>query len=933
MNISFKSQRNPYILGRPIDQHLLFGRKSLFSDISHYLQQHKQIIVLYGQRRIGKSSVVRNINHELKDLQEKFAFVRFSLEYYSQKSLGGILAELAKEITIGLSLEPENIQLPEVTELESDSGIFSDEFLPQVYQALKSRNLVLLLDDIDIFINNHPEIPLKLFYENLFSVIQKQNKLFIILLMDHKLLKDSQKLSKFNNVVIDKEIKLLDQNDTTDLIKQPAQNILEYGDDAIQAIFNLSAGHPYFTQVICFAIFSRARENNKLDGKVYKEDVEAIIDKAIELAEAGLSWFWHNFSVPEKVVLSAVAESQDTSEDYLDLIKKNKAYLDINRINIIKKAQEYLKENEFLDQTKDEKIKIALFRKWIIQTHPLNEEISELEKLTQKENQGDAKFQGTNINENNNVSSSQLTKNTNTIINSTNRNSIHSDTEIDIPINNPESDHVVNTSNTPQKKPPILIITGTIVGLFIASIIVGMIFRILSTQPCPAGEKKEFWIRCVVDTSRISSGDKPLFSNISRFRDDGIQAFKKGDYQQAEDLFKQAVKSNKFDVESGIYYNNALARQQGSPFSLAVVVPVDSKTNQDNAKEILRGVAQAQDQFNQNQGLNGRLLEVVIGNDSNKSEEAKEVVNEIIKDSSILGVIGHNSGEVTKSVLQDYENANLAIISPTNTKTDLKSSVFFRVINSDKITGQKLAKYVYDNLKLKRVVIFANSQNPSSKSVSEEFTKDFQNLGGKVVQEYSFTSSFFGDMISESVNKYQAEAAMLFPDTENTDNAIEIAKANLAFYKDQDKPERQMLRLLGVDTLYSYDTLLKGDQAVEGMILSVPWFRETPAAKDFAQKSAEIWGGNISWRTATSYDATQAFITALSPNASRTKILENLQNVKLSKNETSGYSLQFTQERERQSEPVFVEIKNGQFVQKFNDQYQDINESELKTNK
>ncbi|MDB9535020.1 ABC transporter substrate-binding protein [Dolichospermum planctonicum CS-1226] len=69
---------------------------------------------------------------------------------------------------------------------------------------------------------------------------------------------------------------------------------------------------------------------------------------------------------------------------------------------------------------------------------------------------------------------------------------------------------------------------------------------------------------------------------------------------------------------------------------------------------------------------------------------------------------------------------------------------------------------------------------------------------------------------------------------------------------------------MGRQTLYSNDTLIKGGKAVEGMILSVPWFRETSQAKAFAEKSGKKWGGGISWRTATSFDATQAFIQALS---------------------------------------------------------------------
>ncbi|MFM9157721.1 MAG: hypothetical protein ACKOPK_07325, partial [Dolichospermum sp.] len=145
----------------------------------------------------------------------------------------------------------------------------------------------------------------------------------------------------------------------------------------IETILNLSAGHPYFTQVICFAIFSRARENDNC--QVNKEDVEKIINKVIELAEAGLAWFWDGFSIPEKIVFSAIAESQETSENYLELITRLTHSLD-NKL--ITETEHDLRNNGFLDETKGKvKIKIELVRLWIIQRHPLREEIHELDQL------------------------------------------------------------------------------------------------------------------------------------------------------------------------------------------------------------------------------------------------------------------------------------------------------------------------------------------------------------------------------------------------------------------------------------------------------------------------------------------------------------------------------------------------------------------------
>lgn len=207
-------------------------------------------------------------------------------------------------------------------------------------------------------------------------------------------------------------------------------------------------------------------------------------------------------------------------------------------------------------------------------------------------------------------------------------------------------------------------------------------------------------------------------------------------------------------------------------------------------------------------------------------------------------------------------------------------------------------------------MIFNNPNSTYSQSITETFTNEFKKMGGKVLPTIDLSDKEFDprEEVSISVNKFKAEAAILFPDTEHTNATIDIAKAN----------DDNSLSLLGGHTLYSNDTLIKGRKAVEGMILSVPWFRETSQAKAFAEKSGKKWGGAISWRTATSFDATQAFIKALSKDNTqdntRNNVLERLQKVELNNNQTSGYPLQFTKGRERQGQSVLVEVKDGKFT-------------------
>ncbi|MBS9383434.1 MAG: ABC transporter substrate-binding protein [Dolichospermum sp. BR01] len=892
-----KFRQNPYIIGRPVNRELFFGRESLFSSIQNNIQDNQNIIWLHGQRRIGKSSVMKNIPDKCNDLN-KSVFVAFNLQSYSQESLSTILADLAKEIVS--ELDDKNIKVPEIIELESDSEIFSNEFLPRVYKLLENKNkenLVLLLDEFDALMNGNNSG--KQVCEYLSSLTKSNKKLFLIFLTESLVDKEKQKeafefkIIKMFHPISKLEIVPLDEESTKKLIINPAKDILEYEEDAIKEILYLSAGHPYFTQAICFSIFGKAREENKWT--VSSEDVELIINKAIELAEAGLTWFWEGFSIPQKVVFAAIAEAQknsENSENYVELIRK---YRPETENKLITETTQSLRNNGFLDEIK-EKVKIEFVRLWIIQRHPLKEEIHELDKIEQKKS----------------PSNSNIIPDSNTV---------ESDSTLESDINLHQSSEV-NIPDIRAKSNLIILTAIASVVFIISSIIVASISR--GSKDCEPGKRKELGVFCVEDNSiinsRISRGDRTLFPEINNiFRDKGIQAFQQGNYQEATTLFQQAVKANRYDPEVLIYYNNSLARQQGSPLTLAVVVPLGKSTITDTAKEILRGVAQTQNQFNKNKGLNGRLLEIVIANDSN-TEKAKEVAQELIKDSSILGVIGHISSDATKMALPEYEKAKLAVISPTSTSILLNNPVFFRAVSSDESAGKKLAEYTYKSLKLKKAVIFANPTNSYSNSIREIFTNQFEKLGGEVVHKPLIdvtTPTFDAEKeVAKSVYGDKAEAALLFPDTQSTEIALNVAKEITKINETlrTQNPPRRELKMLGGDNLYQGEILTIGGKNVEGLIIAVPWFRETSQAQFFAKKSDKQWGGAISWRTATSFDATQALIKALSNNPSRSTVLEGLANVSLSPNETSGYPLQFTPERERDGQSILLQIKQGQFT-------------------
>ncbi|MCE2695987.1 MAG: ABC transporter substrate-binding protein [Anabaena sp. 49633_E8] len=1031
---------SPYTVGTAIsDPNKFFGRQDLFGIINDCLKNNEQIILLHGQRRIGKSSVLRQIPQKLST--DEFVFIDSDFQKIETPSTSKILCSIA--IDIKNEIEKRNDELSNhlaentiliLTHLAENTNSDSfREFLSAVYQQIGNKKLVLLWDEFDVLSEKDSDN----FCNYIRQLLEKDQKLFIIPIVGRDISKLPNLVSSLR-IKFSKEIGLLDIKHTREIIIKPAEKSLIYEEEAIEAIFNLSAGHPYFTQVVCLTLFELARSREQYNISCQDVCNSNIVEKILkdDQACAGLTWFWDGLTPEQQVIFAAAAETQALPQQPLMLLKS----YGIVPTEYLDKAYDQLAEYEFLDETKV-KVKIELVRRWLVKTHKLKEEISHLETVKQeninkllsvaddlrehddtravqtyelalKLNPNNFKtvtsladeylkieelnkacelykrayqfysFIG-NINKQESVLQPLLTvaekysksenfeqaleiyrladkidrESSKDGFLQTIENYVHkliiarewikateqcqSGLEIDPnrilfkqrlkEIEARESNTNLNVAAKPLNKKPSTIMlkwlnrsSRLIASLGLAGVVVIGVGISQSLRTCPPGERKELGVFCVVDNSRISRGNSTFFPEINNIpRDKGIQAFKKGNYQEATVLFNQAVKANQNDPEVLIYYNNALARKQGSPFTLAVVVPLDkNQDDRNNGREILRGVAQAQDQFNQKNGLNGRLLEIVIANDSN-TEKAKEVAQELAKDASILGVIGHSSSDATRAAIPEYEKAKLAVISSTSSSIFLNNPVFFRAVNSDKSEGKTLAEYTYKNLKLKKAVIFANPNSPYSNSIREVFTNEFEKLGGEVVRKplIDLTASTFDPEkeVTKSVyaNNAKAEAALLFPDTRSTNIALntakEITKRNERL-KTQNPP-RPELKMLAGASLYKDDTLANGGENVEGLIIAVPWFGKTLQAQRFAQKSDKQWGGAISWRTATSFDATWALIKALSNNPSRSTVLGGLENVSLPASQTSGYPLKFTPEREREGESILLQVKGNQFVQ------------------
>ena len=392
--------KNPYTIGSPIFKpEDLFGREKILSFIQQQLTSGAKVILLHGQRRTGMTSFMNHIP-EYIGLNE-FVFVRLSLEDKHNESLDKILYDLARNITDELGIPKTRITIPSQEDLKVEPQDFVNIFLLQVYKQLKRKNLVLLLDEFDMLWDNSCK-EINHFVYFLISIINLQEKLFIILFVGRResSLEFIQGLFREVGKLPHKELGLLDKSNTKRLVTEIPREVTsyKYDLDAIEAIWKLSGGHPYYTQLLCYQLFQQARDKDKWN--VNYQDLERIIDKSFEQGEPAFVSPLDILSTQEKLILSAVAEAQKKATNSENIVSPL-IILEMYGVNLTENLVEeliittkHLVGLGFLEEIGEKKlrkgilpiykVRIELFRLWLLKERPLEAQRDIIDRLFPK---------------------------------------------------------------------------------------------------------------------------------------------------------------------------------------------------------------------------------------------------------------------------------------------------------------------------------------------------------------------------------------------------------------------------------------------------------------------------------------------------------------------------------------------------------------------
>ena len=358
-------------------------------------------------------------------------------------------------------------------------------------------------------------------------------------------------------------------------------------------------------------------------------------------------------------------------------------------------------------------------------------------------------------------------------------------------------------------------------------------------------------------------------------KSDGVKAISSCDYVNAVKLLEQSRANQKNEPETLIYLNNArIEAHKTKAYTIAVLAPLSGNhDNRNSGLEILRGVAQAQDEVNQDKKNTLISLRVLIGNDKNDVDQGKKLAENIGKKDDILGVIGHATSDVTVAVADTYKQNKLVLVSPMSTadelstKSNTEANFFFRTVSSDRVTAQALTSYLLNSARKQKAAVYYNSNSSYSSSLKNQFITDFSASGGNVIDFDLSTFLFSATNTIKQAQKQGISTLVLLPDSTTRTKAVEVIKANSLRYL-----------IIGGDSVYHSDILKMGAQDAVGLVVAIPWHNSRSPNLEFPQAAQKLWGGSVSWRTAFAYDATRTLIAALEKTSepSRTKLQQTL---------------------------------------------------------
>jgi hypothetical protein len=337
---------------------------------------------VYGQKRVGKTSIVRTLESRLmRESPDDFLVIYLEGGDYVHPDAKTTVENLGRALCSEIQTSDKRL-----TNLESPS--FSGALAP-LTQFLRSAQVIVPDLRVLFILDEFDELPTELYQpgplaDSLFLTLRSiSGKLpfgFILVggeKMEFIISCQGDVLNKFSAIRVDYFDKEKHWSDFQSLVRKPTQDWLEISDNALVALYDQTSGNPYFTKLICRHLFNIMVQRRDCHATP-KEVNEATKLALNETAANSFQHFWEDgivdvsekgesVSIERRKVLLAFAEAvRQYGYASKEGISQCARDYGLTETMVERHIRDFVRREVLLDRDGIYEPKVRLFGQWLI---------------------------------------------------------------------------------------------------------------------------------------------------------------------------------------------------------------------------------------------------------------------------------------------------------------------------------------------------------------------------------------------------------------------------------------------------------------------------------------------------------------------------------------------------------------------------------------
>lgn len=328
----------------------------------------------------------------------------------------------------------------------------------------------------------------------------------------------------------------------------------------------------------------------------------------------------------------------------------------------------------------------------------------------------------------------------------------------------------------------------------------------------------------------------------------------------------------------------------------------------------LRGIEMAVEEINAKGGINGKKIKHINYDNKSDSDETLAVVNRLISQDKVVAIIGEATSGRSKigaGVAQQYHIPMLSS-SATNPDVTKVGNYIFRACFIDPFQGYVMAKFMTENLKLKKAAIMRDTKNDYSVGLSDIFAEKLKGMGGTIVTDVAYQEGDIDFKSQLTAIKAKGVDAIFIPGYYN----------EVALVAKQAKELGIKAPLLGGDGWSSPKLYEIAKDAINGNYFSNHYTTESkdPKTVEFVKAFKAKYNEVPDVMAALAYDATYMMAEAISKTKTVTSenIRDELAKIKDFHGVTGQMSMDANRDAVKSAVVVQVEGENYKYVTSVN---------------